>query len=178
MIRFLAYLSLAWVAVLLQAVLLPPFSPGGIKPDLLLLLVIWLGLREKPWTGGALVYALGWFYDGFAGVYPGLHGFVLLAIFLLICGMATRLNTESLPLLWCLVGGATLLQAALIVFALEFFTVANQFWVVMLACLPLQLGLNLATGYLLRAAFLRLRPAAERLTVFPPLQRLTRRHES
>lgn len=149
MSRLLFYVALLLAALLLQTVFLPPFFPAGMKPDLVLLLVIWLGLRESPWRGGALVYLLGCIYDLHAGTYAGLHGFVFLPIFLLVCGMATRLNTESISLLWCLVVGGTLLQAALTVFALEFFADVQQFWVLALDILPEQLVLNLAAGYLL-----------------------------
>ena len=153
--RVLLYLALAWLALLLQTVLLPPFFPGGVKPDFVLLLAIWIGLRESPWQGGAMVYALGWLYDAYAGVYPGLHGFVLVTVFLTVCGIATRLNTESLPLLWCLVGGGTLLQGMLTVFALEFFVDVNSVWVVIFGSLPAQLLCNLLAGYLLRGIYLR-----------------------
>jgi len=146
---FLHYLVLLLAALILQTVFLPPFFPVGMKPDLVLLLTIWLGLRESPWRGGALVYLFGCIYDLHAGTYPGLHGFVLLPIFLLVCGMSTRLNTESLPLLWCLVAGGTLLQAALTVFALEFFADVARFWALVLDVLPGQLALNLAAGWLL-----------------------------
>ena len=63
--------------------------------------------------------------------------------------MATRLNTESVTLLWCLVAGGTLLQAALTVFALEFFADVQRFWALVLDLLPAQLVLNLAAGYLM-----------------------------
>lgn len=175
--RVLLYFALAWLALLLQAVILPPFFPGGVKPDLMLLLAIWIGLREPPWKGGALVYGLGWLYDAYAGVYPGLHGFILLTIFLTVCGMATRLNTESLPLLWCLVGGGTLMQAALTVFALEFFVDVSRFWVLIFASLPVQLLYNLLAAYLLRNLYLRLKEMTPR----PPpgvLSRFGRRHAS
>lgn len=162
--RFLAYLALAWLALPLQAVLLPPFFPGSVKPDLLLLLTIWIGLRESPWRGGALVYALGWLYDAYAGTYPGLHGFVLLTVFLVVCGMATRLNTESLRLMACLVGGGTLLQGTLTLFALEFFATTEDFWLIMVRTLPAQLICNLLAGYLLRNLYQRwLRTAPGRL---------------
>jgi rod shape-determining protein MreD len=174
--QLLLYVGLAWLALLLQTVLLPPLFPGDIKPDLLLLLTIWIGLRETPWRGGALVYGLGWLYDVYAGTYPGLHGFVLLTVFLTVCGMATRLNTDSLFLVWCLVGGGTLLQGALTVFALEFFADTERFWAIMLRCLPAQLVYNLLAGYLLHTACARYSPTVFRL---PPglLSRLGRRHE-
>jgi rod shape-determining protein MreD len=175
--RFFSYVVLAWLALLLQTVLLPPFFAGGIKPDLVLLLTIWVGLRESPWRGGLLVYGLGCFYDSYAGIYPGLHGFVLLTIFLVVCGMATRLNTESLPLLWYLVCGGTLLQGLLTVFALEFFADAEQFWSIMLRCLPAQLLVNLVAAYLLRSGYFRFRTAIPRI---PPrlFNRFGRRHAS
>lgn len=177
MMRVFAYLCLAGLALPLQTVLLPPVFPGGVKPDLILLLTIWIGLREPPWRGGLLVYGLGWIYDAYAGTFPGLHGFVLLTVFLTVCGMATRLNTESLPLVWCLVGGGTLLQGALTMFAIEFFAETEQFWAVMLRCLPGQLVLNLATAYLLRHIGMRfLKVAALSPPGLPP--RPYRRHES
>jgi rod shape-determining protein MreD len=177
MMRVLVYVSLAGLALLLQTVLLPPFFPGGVKPDLILLLTIWIGLREQPWRGGMVVYGLGWLYDAYAGMFPGLHGFVLLAVFLAVCGMATRLNTESLPLVWCLVGGGTLLQGVLTLFAIEFFAETEQFWAVMLRCLPAQLLLNLAAAYLLRHAGTRFLKIA---VLSPPglSPRPYRRHES
>jgi rod shape-determining protein MreD len=175
--RILSYFLLAWLALLLQTVLLPPLFPGGVKPDLILLLTIWIGLREPPWKGGALVYGLGWLYDAYAGVYPGLHGFILLTIFLIVCGMATRLNTESLPLLWCLVGGGTLMHAALTVFALEFFVDVNQFWALIIASLPAQLLYNLLAGYLARNLYLRLQKMIPD-TPARVLSRFGRRHAS
>lgn len=175
--RVLQYIGLVWLALLLQTVLLPPFFPGGVKPDLVLLLTIWIGVREPPWKGGVVVYGLGWLYDAYAGVYPGLHGFVLLAIFLTVCGMATRLNTESLPLLWCLIGGGTLTQALLTVFALEFFVDVHQFWATVIAALPAQLLYNLLVGHLLYHFYQRMKRTAS-----PPpwrfLSRAGRRHAS
>lgn len=176
MMRVLGYVLLAGLALLLQTVLLPPFFPAGVKPDLMLLLTIWIGLREPPWRGGLVVYGLGWLYDAYAGIFPGLHGFVLLTVFLLVCGMATRLNTESLPLLWCLVGGGTLLQGALTVFAIEFFADTSQFWKVMLHSLPEQLLLNLAAGYLLRCIGQRFLKVADRVPSRLLLR--PRRHET
>jgi rod shape-determining protein MreD len=174
--RGVLYLGLAALALPLQTILLPPFFSGGAKPDLILLLVIWIGLRESPWRGGALVYLLGWLYDSYAGIYPGLHGFVLLAVFLTVCGMATRLNTESLSLLWYLVGGGTLLQGVLTVFAVEFFTDAGQFWALVLRSLPEQLLLNLLAGYLLRGLYLRFQTIAPRIPL-PSMLRFGRHHE-
>lgn len=177
MMRTLAYGLLAGAALLFQTVLLPPFFPAGVKPDLVLLLTIWIALRESPWRGGLIVYALGWMYDAYAGTFPGLHGFVLLTVFLTVCGMATRLNTESIPLVGCLVGGGTLMQGVLTLFAIEFFADTGSFWAMMLQGLPFQLLLNLAAAYVLRQIGMRFFKVA----IFAPpgpLPQLQRRHEN
>ena len=56
--RTLIYFALAGIAIILQTVLLPLVITGDYKPDLLLILVVYLGLHEGPWSGGALVYLL------------------------------------------------------------------------------------------------------------------------
>ena len=101
--RTLFYLSLAGIAVVLQTALLPPFLQGDYKPDLVLLLVVYLGLHEDRWRGGLLVYLMGWLFDGVGGAFPGLYGFVLLTIFLAVRGIVSRVNTESSALLLLLV---------------------------------------------------------------------------
>jgi len=55
----------------------------------------------------------------------------------------------------CLVGGGTLLQGALTLFALEFFANTEDFWLIMVRTLPAQLLCNLLAGYLLRNLYQR-----------------------
>ena len=147
--RILFYLALAGVALTFQTVLLPLFLPNSYKPDLILLLVIYLGLHEKLWSGGLLVYSIGRGCDVFAGSFPGLHGFVLLAIFLAVRAIVSRVNAESSALLLGLVFLGTVLQGALTVFALEFFLVDAQFWPQILWALPPQILINLVAAFLL-----------------------------
>ena len=70
--RALIYFALAGVAAVLQTVLMPLLLQGDYKPDLVLLLVVYLGLHEGQWRGGLVVYLMGWFFDGVGGVFPGL----------------------------------------------------------------------------------------------------------
>jgi rod shape-determining protein MreD len=147
--RSLFYLAIAGIAVVLQTVFLPLVLRGYSKPDLILILVIYIGLHEKPWRGGLLVYLIGWCYDGVAGVFLGLNGFVLLGIFLLVRGIAARVNAESSPLLFLLVATGTVLQFALAAFALDFFSQAARIWPQMAWQLPVQLLLNLMAALIL-----------------------------
>lgn len=176
--RTLIYLAMAGVGIILQTVLLPLIISGGYKPDLLLILVVYLGLHEGPWRGGLLVYLFGCFYDGVAGVFPGLHGFVLLGIFLAVRAVVTRVNTESSPLLLLLVLAGTVLDSVLTAFALDFFSHTARIWPQMAWHLPVQLLLNfLAALILLRMTVWLQRTFMPRKDL-PGLRKLDRRYES
>lgn len=176
--RALIYIAMAGMAIILQTVLLPVVLRGYYKPDLLLILVIYLGLHEGPWRGGLLVYLLGWCYDGMAGAFPGLNGFILLGIFLAVRGIVTRVNTESSPLLLLLVAAGTVLQSALVAFALDFFSQTAGIWPQMVWQLPMQLLLNfLAALVLLRVTVWLQRTFLPRKKL-PGLRKLDSRYES
>lgn len=176
--RIVIYLVLAGSAVIIQSVLMPLALPGDYKPDLLLLLVVYLGLHENTWRGGLLIYLLGWCYDGVSGVFPGLNGFVLLAIFLAVRGIVTRVNTESSPLLLLLVVAGTILQTALLAFALDFFSQATRIWPQLAWQLPIQLLLNLAAALLLLRFTVWLQRTFMPRKDLPGLRKLDSRYES
>ena len=176
--RTLIYLCMAGIAVVLQTVLLPLVLQGYYKPDLLLILVIYLGLHEEPRSGCLLAYLLGWCYDGVAGTFPGLNGFVLLGIFLAVRVIVTRVNTESSPLLLLLVLAGTVLQSILMAFALDFFSQASRIWPQMAWQLPVQLLLNFIAAFvLLRLTVWLQRTFLPRRTL-PGLRKLDSRYES
>jgi rod shape-determining protein MreD len=176
--RTLVYLALAGIAIILQTVLLPLVLPGHSKPDLLLVLVIYLGLHEVPWRGGLLVYLLGWSYDGLAGTFPGLNGFVMLGIFLAVRGIVTRVNTESSPLLLLLVAVGTVLQTVMAAFALDFFSQTTRIWPQMALQLPLQLLLNFLAALVLLRVTVRLQRTFMPRRNLPGLRKLDSRYES
>lgn len=175
--RTLIYLALAGIAVILQTKLMPLVLQGYFKPDLLLILVIYLGLHEEPQRGVVMVYLLGWCYDGVAGTFPGLNGFVLLGIFLAVRGIVTRVNTESSPLLLLLVIAGTVLQSALLAFALDFFSQAAWIWPQIAWQLPVQLLMNFVAAFvLLRLTVWLQRTFLPRRKV-PGLRKLDSRYE-
>ena len=176
--RTLIYLAMAGIAVVLQTVLLPLALQGYFKPDLLLILVIYLGLHEEPLRGGVLVYLLGWCYDGVAGVFPGLNGFILLGIFLGVRGIVTRVNTESSPLLLLLVIAGTVLQSVIMAFALDFFNQVALIWPQMFWQLPVQLLLNFVAAFVLLRLTLWLQKTFLPRRKLPGLRKLDSRYES
>lgn len=176
MIRPVIYFLLGFVFIVLQTTLLPAMLPLHYKPDLLLILVVYLGLNEGYLRGGALSYLLGCLQDVFAAGYLGLYGLALLGTFLAVRSVVVRLNTESSVLLLLLVSVGTLLQACLIVFALGFFADAGALWTIIFKGLLPQVLLNLLAAFLLiKAATLLQRRFAPRLKL-PGLQRLDRHY--
>ena len=178
MSRVLIYFALAGMAAVLQTVLLPLLLQGDYKPDLVLLLVVYLGLHEDQWRGGLIVYLMGWFFDGVGGAFPGLNGFIMLAIFLAVRGIVTRVNTESSVLLLLLVMAGTVLQSCLVAFALDFFRQDISVLAQIAWQLPIQLLLNFAAA----VVFLKLAVWLQRTFLprrdLPGLRKLDRRYES
>lgn len=176
--RTLVYLAMAGIGVILQTVLMPTLLLGYYKPDFLLILVIYLGLHEAPLKGGLLVYLMGWCYDGVAGVFPGLHGFVLLGLFLSVRGIVTRVNTESSALLLLLVAAGTVLQSAMIAFALDFFGRTVQFWPQIAWQLPVQILINFMTAFVLLKLTVWFQKTFMPRATLPGLRKLDSRYES
>ncbi|MDH3998951.1 MAG: rod shape-determining protein MreD [Desulfuromonadales bacterium] len=178
MSRAFFYFSFAGVAVVLQTALLPVVLPAPYKPDMILILVVYLGLHEEPWRGGLLAYLLGCCYDGVAGGFPGLNGFLLLGIFLAVRGIVTRVNTESSPLLLLLVAAGTLLQTIQAAFALDFFSHVDGVWTLLFRQLPLQLLLNFLTAFVLLQLIVRIQKIFMPRRDLPGLRKLDSHYES
>jgi len=161
--RYLIYLAMAGVGIILQTVLIPTLLQGYFKPDLILILVVYLGLHEPPLKGGLLVYLLGWGYDTMAGVFPGLHGFVLLGIFLAV--------------LLLLVTVGTALQSALVAFALDFFGRTVRIWPQIAWQLPVQMLINFIAAFVLLRLTVWLQKTFLPRTILPGLRKLDSRYE-
>jgi len=130
--RLLVYFGCGLIFLLLQSTLLAWLLPDYLRPDLLLILLIYFGLNETFRSGALLAYALGCLLDVFAGHFLGLYGFVFLAIFFAIRVTVRWFNTESSMLLVTLVFWGGLVEAGLVMFALGVFAEAGAVWSVVL----------------------------------------------
>lgn len=82
-------------ALLLQTTVLPIHISTPFKPDLLLVIMVYLALRGAFRSGTPLAWLLGLLKDVFSGLYLGLNAFTFLVIFLVIKNAADRLYAES-----------------------------------------------------------------------------------
>lgn len=152
--KLLIYLALGLLLTVVES-LLPQTMAA--KPNLLLLLVLNLGLRERVVPGGPAAWLLGCLRDSLSGSCLGLYGLVFLIMYLILRSVAGLLNSESPALLIFLVAAGTLLQALLLIFALDILGAHGNYWRLILTGLPVQVPLNLlaATVFLQLSAWAR-----------------------
>lgn len=115
MIRVLVLLACALLFLVSQTTLLPLFLPHYFKPELLLLLVVYLCLTENPLRGALLAWGIGLLLDSCGGTHLGLHATIYLSIFITGRSSVQALNTESPLLLLFMVFCASLLQSGLLI---------------------------------------------------------------
>lgn len=178
MSRVLAYLLVGLLFLLLQSGLFSRVLSLQTKPDLLLILVIYLGLHERYLRGAALCYLLGCLLDVFAGSSLGLYGTAFLVTFLVVRGVAGRFNTESSLLLLFMVFCGTLFQGVVLVFPLGYFADAGPLWSVILRRLLPQIVLNLVAAFLLLKGVVWLQKRFFPRAGLPGLQHLDNRYGS
>lgn len=147
--RLLIYFGFGFTFMLLQTTILPRVIPSFLKPDLLLVLVVYLGLNEDYGRGGVLAYLLGCLQDVFAGNYLGLYGFVFLVTFFAVKGAVRWFNTDNSSLLLLLVFWGTLLEGVLVLFSLGTFAEAGPVWPIVLRNLLPQALTGAAVAFLL-----------------------------
>jgi len=79
--RFFIFLLTAFLLALLESTLVSLIFPSYLKPDLMILLVVFLGISFPLLPGALLVFFCGLLYDTFSGGPLGLFAFVYLCIF-------------------------------------------------------------------------------------------------
>lgn len=91
----LLLIFLILLSVVLQVSALPVFVISSFKPDLLLIIMVFLALRGPFETGTPLAWLLGLIKDSFGGLYLGLNAFSFLLIFFAIKSTSDRLYADS-----------------------------------------------------------------------------------
>lgn len=139
------YLKIAgWVvaALLLQMTLLPKYLLDPFQPNLLIVLVVYLGLKMPHRFAGVAALALGVLQDSFSGMYLGLHAFSYLCIYTLLSQVADRLYTDNRALFVLVVFLATIGSALLNLLMLVIFSVSKGMYATLLPALIPQALVN------------------------------------
>ena len=99
---------LVLASIIIQVSLLPVFVRPPFKPDLLLVIMVFLALREPFETGAPLAWLLGLLNDVCSGLYLGLNAATFLISFFVIKSVSDRLYADSAILFVLTVAGVTL----------------------------------------------------------------------
>lgn len=83
------------VAMLLQTTVFPVLLPAALAPNLLLVLVVYLGVRQFGAWGVLGAFVLGYFLDTFSGTVLGVNAFAFTVVYLGVHHVARVLWTEG-----------------------------------------------------------------------------------
>jgi rod shape-determining protein MreD len=140
-------------AIILQFTIFPSYLEDPFKPNLLIILVAYLALRENhPYIGGLFAYLLGLIHGIFSGIYFGLAGISMLLIYLLLKAVADQLYAESAQLMIVAVLAASLLDALLSLLLIVLFTADGAIYHSILANMIPQAVITAFTAFLLFTA--------------------------
>lgn len=134
MVKSLKIFIFIAVALLLQVTILPAYLADPFKPNLLIIVVSYMGLKAGR-MGCIPAFALGILQDCFSGIYLGLNGFSYLCIFLLLNMTADRLYTDSRYLMVLVVFLATMVNGLLHLVLLFLFPNTNGMYAPILSSL-------------------------------------------
>ncbi|MBJ6723530.1 rod shape-determining protein MreD [Geomesophilobacter sediminis] len=149
MTKYLKITALVLIALLLQTTLLPAYLVDPFQPNLLIILVVYLGLKLPHRLGPAAALSLGILQDCYSGLCFGLQAFSYLCIYLLLAEISDRLFTDNRLLLVIVVFLATVLNALLNLVMLIVFSVSQGIYASVLpAIIPQALVNALAASIL------------------------------
>lgn len=109
-------------SIVVQVSLLPVFFRPSFKPDLLLVIMVFIALRGTFESGAPLAWILGMLNDVCSGLYLGLNAATFLISFLFIKSVSGRLYADSAFLFVLTVIGVTLINFTLNLFLIALFT--------------------------------------------------------
>ena len=173
--RIVFYALFGLACLLIQTAVFPRIIPVQFKPDLMLILIVYLGISEKYGSGGLFAFCIGLLYDVFAGSAFGMYGMIFLLVFFSVRSTIDYFNAENPFLLLFLVACGTVLQAGLLIL-LGALAEAGALWQIVLQHFPGQLLANTVAAALLILTITYLQKRFPRLVV-PGMQRLDERYE-
>jgi len=117
MFRFFIFPLIAYFLTLLQSAVISELLPNFVKPDLMLILITYLGISPMLVAGAILVFFCGLLQETFSGSPHGLFFFIYLSIFFFIKLLGKFLILgETMTLRIILVAVAIGLQVLLMTF--------------------------------------------------------------
>lgn len=151
--RCLIYIIVAGGFLLFQSSLLPLMLEPQWRPNLIVILVLILGIGEKPLPAMMTVLFIGALQDSMGGSTVGLHLSACLFIFILARLTAERLNVESPALLLLMLVGANMTYGLLVAFVMTTYTDPATIVYLLITTLPQQTLSTILVFFVLMGIF-------------------------
>lgn len=135
MIPFLRFPLVITLCLVVQVTLLPYFLDDPFQPNLLLIVVAYLGLRSTSPLAGLSVFMIGILQDCFSGIYLGLQTFTYLCLYFVLAHIASQLYTDRRSLMILVVFCGTLASGLVSLLLLALFSEADGLYSTMLPSL-------------------------------------------
>lgn len=142
MTGFLKWTALVLSAILLQTSVLPDYLISFYKPDLLLVLMVFLALRAPIATSLPAAYGLGLLKDCLSGLYFGLNAFSFLIVYLVLKMISDRLYVQNSFLMVITVSASTVATMLINVLLLSIFSQSTGLFSSLMAALIPHLLMN------------------------------------
>jgi len=99
---FFLSLFVGIIYLIINAALLSFFIPAFVIPDILVILIFYLGISHPSWKGALASFILGYFADVFSGGTIGVSSFSLTFVFFIIYIMSNKIdfNIPFVRMLW------------------------------------------------------------------------------
>ncbi|PLX97867.1 MAG: rod shape-determining protein MreD [Desulfuromonas sp.] len=176
MTAFVVYLVSGLVSIFLQSSVFPLFLPPDLRPNPLLILVVFAGLSGSTARAVTVGVLLGAIQDSFSGHSLGLYICVFLTLAIVARLLADKLNVESPALFMLLIAGGTLLQIVLVGILLTILADTRTVFYILLPSIPQQVLANVLFTFFLFLCFTRLTPAGRGRRRARGLLRLGKQH--
>jgi len=135
MIAFVRYALVIAMCLTLQVTLLPFFLDDPYRPNLLLIVVSYMGLRSRSLLAGGAIVLIGIAQDCFSGIYLGLHSFTYLCLYILLSHIASQLYTDRRLLMILVVFCGTIASGIMSLVLLLIFSTATGIYASLLPAL-------------------------------------------
>jgi hypothetical protein len=157
MLRFFIPPLIAYFLTLFQSAVISELLPNFLKPDLMLILIAYLGVSAPLVAGAILVSFCGLLYQTFSGSPPGLFLFIYLSIFFFLKLLAGFLILgETITVRVILVAVSVTLQAFLMIFLPPALGIFADFSLPGVSWILPQAGITCAVGWPLFHLFKKL----------------------
>lgn len=149
---YLKWLFILYAISILQASILPQYLLPAFRPDLLLVLMVFLALRAPASVGLPAAYGIGLVKDSLGGLYFGLSAFSFLAVYLLLRSLSDRMYVHSGLLFVIAVSASTLVSASVSLLMMVLFSQAPGIYSSVIAALIPQMLVNAFIASLVAAS--------------------------